>query len=339
MTREFDGDPATRGRESLRLRSWESGDRTPLDMAREAFRLLVTGPEPLGIDGGGFPGLAERLIPLDELRDMLLEGGCPEQTRSAVWVHLVRRSHTEGAAWTIACVGLALPGIARIARGLAQRYRGERAELESALLTGFVEELRLVDPSESEVLPGRLLWAVYRAGHAEVVDSLHAAIPTAPDDLPIGEDGATPTAPGFRSSVPQLLSGHPDLVLARAVADGALHPEDAELIGTTRLDGVDLTAWAHRRGMRYDAANHKRWRAEQHLISYLSQDRLDRAAAEDPVAPQALTRTALTTKRQAAPAPQSSRLSTATSTRGRSQKKRIATARVRKTRKNRSSPS
>lgn len=350
MTEDFDIEQTSQAAESAGVSAEslpvDSEHRPPLEIARSAFELLVAGPQPLAVDGRDVPGLPDRPIPVDELRRLLLAGDCPAQARTAVWAHLVRRSRTHGPAWTMACVGMALPGLVRIARLLEHRFRGERADLQSAMLTGFVEELRRLDPDQPDWLSARLVWAVYRAGLAAVTDSLRAAIPAAPEDLPTGEkEAATPTAPGFRSTVPQRLSGHPDLVLARAVADGALTATEAELIGTTRLDDLPLTVWARRRGMGYSTANSLRWRAEQRLIDYLSHDRLDRAAHEDTVTPDALTRTTLTAggtpgRPDAATtgSPSQPAHTDPTPPGARSQKKTIRARRARKSRKNRSSP-
>src|SRR5256885_8385179 len=101
-------------------------DTLPLNIARDTFSWLVSGPHPLAVDGRRFPGLPRRPVPLDELRDRLLQRYCPRRTRDAVWAHLVRRSRAEGASWTVACVGMALPALASSARWLAARYRGDR---------------------------------------------------------------------------------------------------------------------------------------------------------------------------------------------------------------------
>ena len=116
-------------------------DTLPLDIARDTFSWLVSGPHPLALDGRCFPGLPRRLVPLDELRDRLLQRRCPRRTRDAVWTYLVGRSRAEGATWTVACVGMALPALAASARWLAARYRGDRADVHAAVLTGFVEAL------------------------------------------------------------------------------------------------------------------------------------------------------------------------------------------------------
>jgi hypothetical protein len=100
----------------------------PLDSARTAFDWLVTGPHPVSIEGRSFPGLPRRPLPLNEVRDRLLHPRCPQSIRDAVWAHLVLRSRTEGATWTIGCVGVALPALTRIAATLSARFAVARHE-------------------------------------------------------------------------------------------------------------------------------------------------------------------------------------------------------------------
>lgn len=253
-----------------------SGEWLPLDTARDTFTWLVTGPHPLSIDGRLFPGLPNRLVPLDELRDRLLRRRCPRRTHDAVWTHLVLRSRGEGATWTVACVGMALPALASSAGWLAARYRGERADVHAAVLTGFLEALTTVEVRTPGVL-SRLRWAARRAGQAALEESLDAPIPS---------------ALGFRWAPPRSPGGHPDLVLARAVADGVLTPTEADLIGTTRLERVPLADWARAHNAGLKTTYSTRDRAEQRLVDYLRNDTRD-ADADDPVLPAVLTATTL----------------------------------------------
>jgi len=230
-----------------------SGEWLPLDTARDTFTWLVTGPHPLSIDGRLFPGLPNRLVPLDDVRDRLLRRRCPRRTRDAVWTHLVLRSRSEGTTWTVACVGMALPALASSARWLAARYRGERADVHAAVLVGFLEALATVEVRTAGVL-SRLRWAARRAGQAALEESL---------------DAPTPIALGFRSASPRLPGGHPDLVLARAVAEGILTPTEADLIGTTRLERVPLAEWARAHDAGLKATYSARDRAEHRLVAYL----------------------------------------------------------------------
>ncbi|MGH3794478.1 MAG: pilin [Pseudonocardiaceae bacterium] len=232
---------------------WERG---PLDAARTAFAWLVTGPEPVSIQGRAFPGLPNRPVPLDELRDLLLARGCPQATRDAVWAHLVGRCRAEGGTWTVGCVGMALPALTRTAAGLSARFASDRSDIHAAVLGGFLTELGHVDLGLPCVM-ARLRWAAYRAGHTAVRDALDAPIPA---------------GDGFGSTAPAPPWGHPDFVLARAVAEGILTPAEAELIGATRLEGLPLRTAAAQRATGYQAVKKARRRAEYRLAAYLRQN-------------------------------------------------------------------
>lgn len=147
----------------------------PLDTARDAFQWLVTGPKPMAVHGARFAGLPRRWIPLDELRDRLMSKQCPDPTRDRVWAYLVRRSRAAGGAWTVACVGMALPSLASSARWFAARYRGDRADVHAAVLAGFLEALATVDLADPGIVV-RLHYAARRAGQAALEESLDAPV-------------------------------------------------------------------------------------------------------------------------------------------------------------------
>lgn len=239
----------------------------PLDTARESFVLLVSGPQPLSLDGRAFRGLPHRPIPLDELRDRLLRHSCPRRTRDAVWAHLVRRSRREGATWTLACAGMALPALAGVARRLAEGFPDDPFDVHAEVLSGFLGGLETIDVARPQVLP-RLRWAAYRQGFAALMEAL---------------DAPTPAAPGFRSAAPRPPWGHPDLVLARAVRESVLTPIEADLIGTTRLDSVAVDVWADQHKTTSNAAYKLRRRAEARLVTFLRGEALD-SDPNDPVA-------------------------------------------------------
>jgi hypothetical protein len=233
----------------------------PLDTARSAFDWLVTGPHPVSIDGRLFAGLPRRSLPLNEVRDRLLHPSCSQTTRDAVWAHLVARSRTEGATWTLGCVGVALPALTRITARLSARFAGDVSDIHAAVLTGFLTELAHIELHKPRIML-RLRWAAYRAGHTAVRDALDAPVPA---------------GSGFGSPAPALPSGHPDFVLARAVAEGVLTASEAELIGATRLEGLPLATVAQARGTSYPTAHQARRRAERRLVAYL----LEHAPTED----------------------------------------------------------
>ncbi|MEV6602738.1 hypothetical protein [Kutzneria sp. NPDC051319] len=226
---------------------------SPLDAARAAYEWLITGPHPISVDGRLFPGLPARRVPLDELRTLLLDGNCTQALRHAVWAHLVLLSRTDGETWTVGCVGLALPALRKIANKLTTKFVGDPSDIHAAVLTGFVAELAHIDLRKPRIVL-RLRWAAYRAGHTAVREALDAPIPS---------------GSGFRSVTPQMPWGHPDFVLARAVAEGAITADEAELIGATRLEGLPLATAGEDRGLNYEAVKKIRLRAEYRLLAYL----------------------------------------------------------------------
>jgi len=228
----------------------------PLDTARSAFTWLVTGPDPVSVEGRLFPGLPHRPVPLNELRERLLRRRCGQVTRDAVWAHLVLRSRTEGATWTLGCVGVALPALTTIAATLTVRFAGDPSDIHAAVLTGFVTELARVDLRKPRVML-RLRWAAYRAGHGALREALDAPVPS---------------GNRFRSTEPAPAWGHPDFVLARAVAENVITADEAELIGSTRLEDHPLATAAAQRGISYAAAAQARRRAEHRLAAYLAAD-------------------------------------------------------------------
>ncbi|WP_219416941.1 hypothetical protein [Pseudonocardia nigra] len=225
----------------------------PLDAARSAFGWLVTGPEPLAVDGREFAGLPDRAVPLDEVRQRLLRRRCPQPVRDAVWAHLVRRSRAHAGAWTVGCVGVALPALTGIASTLTARFAGDPRDIHAAVLAGFLAELPVIDLARPRIML-RLRWAAYRTGQTCLRESL---------------DAPTPSARAFHSAAPPAPAGHPDLVMARAVTAGVITPVEAELIGSTRLEEVSLAEAATRRGTGYEAAKKARQRAEHRLVAFV----------------------------------------------------------------------
>ena len=257
-------------------RGGDTATPNSLDVARDAFTLLVTGPRPLSIDGRRFLGLPDRWVALDEVRDRLLARRCPQTTRDAVWAHLVTRSRNQGAAWTVGAVGVALPALTSVAARLSARLAGDAAEVHAEVLRGFLTELPVIDLRRPRIML-RLRWAAYRSGHAALSQAL---------------GGPTPTGLGVRSGPRTSSWGHPDLVLARAVAEGVLTPIEADLIGATRLEEMPLVEWAQAHGAGLKTTYSTRERAERRLVAYLRETARD-TDAEDPVAGTVLAAPAL----------------------------------------------
>ena len=134
--------------------------------------------------------------------------------------------------------------------------RTKSADVESEMLTGFIAAVRRVDPARVR-LASHLIWRA-QSGAKKLVRAELA-------------EWARPTFHPF-SAAPRAPWGHPDLVLAKAVKQGVLCREDAELIGATRIGGEALEAAAARRAMTYASARQRRRRAEATLATWLTSD-------------------------------------------------------------------
>jgi len=224
----------------------------PFDAADAAFRLLCAGPQPLALHASQVAaGLPDRPMPLDELRVLLLHPSTSARARNQVWAELVRRARDGGPAWTVGLAGIAMPGLRRAAGSLAAAYRGDPADLQAEVLTGFLAAVRALDTDDLEAVPlaSRLVWAAWRAGQQHAyAEAGHAA---RRQDLSGWEDG------------PDLPWGHPDFVLAAAVRHGILTRAQAGLIGRNRLEGIPLKQIAAETGISHSALCNRRKRAEK----------------------------------------------------------------------------
>jgi hypothetical protein len=98
----------------------------PLDSADAAFRALTSGPRPLALNPARLaPGMPDRLMPLGELRALLLHPATSATARNKVWAELVRRARSGSPAWVIGVIGVAMPGLRRAVASLRAGYRGD----------------------------------------------------------------------------------------------------------------------------------------------------------------------------------------------------------------------
>jgi len=236
--------------------SWPS---SPLGAVARAFDLLTCPPVPLAFDARGLPALPQRVLPLNELRDLLTTDTTPKPIRDLVWRGLVARSRRDGPAWVVAAAGIALPGLRVQAGRIAARWRGDTLDLDAELLAGFVERLATIDIDAPRIC-GRLIDAGARAAKRSRLAE--------EETMAIRVDGAW-------SRAPQQPWDHPDWVLARAVAAAVINPEEYLLIGATRLEDVPLTVVADQLGISPVLAASWRHRAERRLRDAIRDGELD----------------------------------------------------------------
>jgi hypothetical protein len=232
-----------------------TADPAALDVLDASFRLLVAGPSPLALDGAVLGcGLPARLIPLDELRTLLLRRSTPYAARDAAVAELLRRARRDHDTWTVGLAGVLVPGLRRVAAALAEDYPGDAADIDAEVLAGLVDAIGRIDPAGQRLAAQLLRAAFNRAKRLRRAELWLAA-------------RSTPIEPA--SMAPPPLAGHPDLVLARAVAHGVITRHEAELIGLTRLEGVSVAAVAAANGYQPGTLARRRGRAEARLVGWL----------------------------------------------------------------------
>jgi hypothetical protein len=193
------------------------------------------------------------MLPLDELRDLLLAGVAVE-TSDAVWQQLAHHARHWGPAWVVGAAGVAIPGLTRMAAHLSHGVPELAEDIDSELLAGFLHALR-IDPLDPPRIWLRLCWAAWRSGLTARRSDTTVELPA---DLPTG------------SSTPRRPYGHPDLILGRAVAAGIITQRQADLIGETRLGDVLVEQIAAEQGVSSSVIRMRRKRAERVLVKVLT---------------------------------------------------------------------
>lgn len=227
--------------------------RTPSALAtvETAFGFLTCEPAPLALDARPIPGLPDRMLPLDELRRLLVTTKHDSTTTDPLWRQLVHHARNWGPNWVVAAAGVALPGLTRMAAQISRGHPRFAEDVDSEILAGFIQALREAPP-EPPRLWLRLCWAAWRAGTTAIQADEGDQLPA---DLPSG------------SRTPSLPYGHPDLLLGRAAAAGIISREQADLIGATRFENALTEQLAAERGTTGQILRMRRRRAERALAA------------------------------------------------------------------------
>jgi len=197
-------------------------------------------------------------VPLPALRDWLMAHPTAYTVRDTVWRELIRRARDGEPEWVIAAVGMAMPALVAMAGQLAAGFRGESVDIDSEILTGFLEGLRRrVDPAK-DAPHASLCGCAFRAGwdlrtagrEYEVVADIEYAEAT--------------------SRLPRAPYGHVDLLVYRAQALGILDAEDVEPYIAVRLGHrtPQLVAEAHQ--INVDVLRMRLHRADARLAEALA---------------------------------------------------------------------
>ncbi|WP_055483818.1 hypothetical protein [Sphaerimonospora mesophila] len=240
-------------------------DRSPLDIAEQAFQMLACPPSGLTIDGRKLgQELPRRRLSLIEVRDLLITVTYSNTTRDAVWRTLLSRARQDGPQWLVGAVGVAVPALRGISGRICRGYvAGDPEDIDTEVLTAFIEAVRTVDMDRPNVFP-RLCTMAKRAGERARENA---------------EAGASRHFPLQESAPPSPPWGHPDLVLIDAVAKGVISEVDAELIGMTRLEKRTLTDAANELGLSMEAAKKRRQRSEPILVEAILNGEVEAATS------------------------------------------------------------
>lgn len=250
----------------------DRAEASPLSVVWSAFDRIAD--HPLPVVGSPVPGLGGPVDTWGQLRQVLSDPALPIETVDEVWVWLIRRSRTRGSDAALTCAGMAAPMLAGMASVFGPRQRDARTDdVEADLLAEFLAELPRIDV-ERPFLWFRLRWALFRGGRAWV--RREAASPVPHEDVGTGTEPAT----GIDEPVQMMRTpaGHPEQILAEAVAENVITAEVAELIAATRLEGWSVTSLASDAAGSHWALRKTRQRGEHDLLDWLAA----RAAATDP---------------------------------------------------------
>ncbi|WP_338767922.1 hypothetical protein V7968_02555 [Nocardia vulneris] len=198
----------------------------------------------------------------DGLRERLRDSTAPISEIDVIWVWLIERSRAHGQDATLVCACLAEPMLARTVSTFATPDSTRRHDIESEVLTGFIGHLEHIELARPWILE-RLRWAAYRAAAAaHRQESVAASVADIGHDLdPIGEQALAMVSP----------PGHPETVLAQAVAARVITEAAAELIAVSRWERRTLTSLAAEREQSVVALRKRRRRAEHALRAWLTE--------------------------------------------------------------------
>jgi hypothetical protein len=226
-----------------------------LDVIERRFLAMTAGPRPLTLDCTALGcGLPAEQMPLDEVRVLLLKRQTTWVTKDAVWQELGKRAHATPEPWTMVAAGMMMPGLKHIGSKLGARYLGDRNDLDSEILEGFLQALDIADVHASK-LYAQLYWAAFRRGHEACNRERRLAM---------SRSELTEAIADLRPA-----GGHPDIVLAGAMLSGVVTPQQADLVSDVLLDRDDRSTAAKRRGMSRHQVASQLNTASRHLADYL----------------------------------------------------------------------
>lgn len=200
-----------------------------------------------------------------EVREQLRASAMPVEAIDAVWGWLIQRARLEwgqpGGRVGVACAGLAVPMLAGIAGRFAAPGSVDRDDAEAEIIAGFLRQVREID------LDRPRLWSRLWSATVHVGRSWARQQAMAPPAIDLDSDTAQAPPPVTRTP-----HGHPELVLADAVAEGVITADAAELIAATRWERRSMTSVAEqlRGSQSHWKVRKQRQRAETKLGPWLA---------------------------------------------------------------------
>jgi hypothetical protein len=204
------------------------------------------------------------------LREQLLDRSLPIGTVDAVWGWLIETARDPGPEHTaqvrLGCIGLAVPMLAEITGRYVASYSVHRDDAEAELVAEFLRQLREIDPDQPHV------WHRLRTAIRNLARSWARRVSDAASPAELDNYAAHTYLRPMRTP-----AGHPELVLARAVAHEVITAEAADLIASTRWELRSVTSIAGQLpGERSHWTVRKlRQRAEADLAVWLNQQATD----------------------------------------------------------------
>lgn len=230
-------------------------EATPFDTLRASFDALIAQPCPMVVPAEELAGFIApaRSLALPEIKRLLMAPGTRPAVKRALWNAVVRRAQAGDASWTLAAAGLVYPGLAGSVLRMCRRSQVDVHEIQAEVLVEFLAALRELDLGDPRVndVAGHLVWRAFYGTRAfRRAENLAA--------------GRRPEPAESVTARPLFAEGHPDLVLARALAAGVIDRDEADWISRTCLDEESATKVAREYGMglstfyrRRAAAGHK----------------------------------------------------------------------------------
>lgn len=230
-----------------------------LAQIEEAVRGL-SGHHRYRIDGARHTGLPNRPLDVDEIAAHLNHPDTSSAARDDIWRAIIDHTTGPDERWTLIAIRLALPGIRRaVARAHPILPTYPRADLETEAVCAFTAAMETIDPRKTK-LCSRLCQRVSSALRTFLRDQLR--------EIRIAGRLENESHP------PVWPYGHVDLVLGDAVREGVIDQSESDLIGSVRIDGIELWEIAKKRGIPRIDLNLKLKIAEDILAKWILNDRL-----------------------------------------------------------------